>query len=39
MNYIPDWNSLDKRPIPNWFREAKFGIFIIGADTFASVFL
>ena len=28
MNYIPDWNSLDKRPIPNWFREAKFGIFI-----------
>ena len=28
MNYLPDWNSLDKRPIPNWFREAKFGIFI-----------
>ena len=28
MNYLPEWSSLDQRPIPNWFREAKFGIFI-----------
>ena len=26
--YTPDWNSLDKRPIPKWYDEAKFGIFI-----------
>jgi len=26
--YKADWNSLDKRPIPSWFHEAKFGIFI-----------
>jgi alpha-L-fucosidase len=28
MHYTPDWNSLDKRPIPTWFQQAKFGIFI-----------
>lgn len=27
-NYSPDWASLDKRPCPAWFTEAKFGIFI-----------
>lgn len=26
--YTPDWKSLDKRPIPTWFQDAKFGIFI-----------
>jgi alpha-L-fucosidase len=26
--YQPDWASLDRRPIPAWFDEAKFGIFI-----------
>lgn len=26
--YTPDWPSLDKRPLPLWFDEAKFGIFI-----------
>ena len=26
--YKPDWASLDARPIPQWFTDAKFGIFI-----------
>jgi len=26
--YTPDWASIDKRPIPQWFSDAKFGIFI-----------
>ncbi len=26
--YENDWESLDTRPIPNWFEDAKFGIFI-----------
>ncbi|MEL6676569.1 MAG: alpha-L-fucosidase [Bacteroidota bacterium] len=26
--YTPDWESLDSRPIPAWFEDAKFGIFI-----------
>lgn len=26
--YTPDWKSIDSRPIPKWFDEAKFGIFI-----------
>lgn len=28
QNYKPEWSSLDKRPIPSWFTDAKFGIFI-----------
>lgn len=28
QTYQPNWDSLDKRPIPAWFTEAKFGIFI-----------
>lgn len=28
QNYEPTWESLDKRPIPEWFQDAKFGIFI-----------
>jgi alpha-L-fucosidase len=26
--YAPDWKSLDSRPTPTWWRDAKFGIFI-----------
>ncbi len=26
--YEPTWESLDKRPLPAWFADAKFGIFI-----------
>jgi alpha-L-fucosidase len=26
--YLPTWESLDKRPTPAWFTEARFGIFI-----------
>ena len=28
QTYQPTWESLDKRPVPNWFQDAKFGIFI-----------
>jgi alpha-L-fucosidase len=28
QQYEPTWASLDKRPIPQWFEDAKFGIFI-----------
>lgn len=26
--YEPNWASLDKRPLPGWYDEAKVGIFI-----------
>lgn len=26
--YEPTWPSLDSRPIPSWYDEAKFGIFM-----------
>ncbi len=26
--YTPDWTSLDSRPIPEWYDEVKFGIFV-----------
>lgn len=26
--YTPDWASIDSRPVPGWFSDAKFGIFI-----------
>lgn len=26
--YTPDWKSLDTRPTPEWWQDAKFGIFI-----------
>ncbi|XP_043940762.1 tissue alpha-L-fucosidase-like [Protopterus annectens] len=26
--YTPDWESLDSRPLPAWFDEAKFGVFL-----------
>lgn len=28
QNYHPSWESLDARPVPQWFRDGKFGIFI-----------
>ena len=28
QNYQNTWKSLDSRPIPTWFEDAKFGIFI-----------
>lgn len=28
QQYQADWKSLDKRPVPQWFMDAKFGIFI-----------
>jgi len=28
QEYQNSWNSLDSRPIPTWFEDAKFGIFI-----------
>ena len=28
QTYQPNWDSLDKRPTPAWFSDAKFGIFI-----------
>lgn len=27
-HYQPNWASLDQRPIPKWYTDAKFGIFI-----------
>ena len=26
--YEPTWESLDSRPVPQWWRDAKFGIFV-----------
>ena len=26
--YEPKWESLDQRPTPTWFLDAKFGVFI-----------
>jgi alpha-L-fucosidase len=28
QNYQPNWESIDSRPIPKWFSDSKFGIFI-----------
>lgn len=28
IRYEPTWESLDKRPLPEWYDEAKFGIFL-----------
>ncbi len=27
--YQPNWNSLNQRPIPAWYDDAKFGIFVV----------
>ena len=26
--YQPNWDSLDSRPVPSWYQDARFGIFI-----------
>jgi len=26
--YQPNWESIDSRPVPTWFEDAKFGVFI-----------
>lgn len=28
QDYRPDWESLDSRPVPQWYKDARFGIFI-----------
>lgn len=28
IKYAPDWSSLDTRPLPKWYDDAKVGIFI-----------
>ena len=28
VRYEPNWQSLDSRPLPKWFDEAKVGIFM-----------
>jgi alpha-L-fucosidase len=28
QTYLPTWESIDSRPVPQWFADAKFGIFI-----------
>src|SRR5256884_10019411 len=28
QRYEPNWDSIDQRPTPEWFSEARFGIFI-----------
>lgn len=28
QTYAPNWESIDTRPVPAWFADAKFGIFI-----------
>ncbi len=28
QTYSPTWESIDSRPIPQWFQDAKFGIFL-----------
>lgn len=28
VQYEPNWDSLDSRPIPDWYDKAKIGIFI-----------
>lgn len=27
--YGPNWDLIDRRPLPKWFNEAKFGIFVV----------
>ena len=26
--YLPTWESIDSRPLPNWYDEAKVGMFV-----------
>ena len=27
VKYIPTWDSLDSRPLPSWYDDAKIGMF------------
>lgn len=27
-DFTPDWDSLDRRKLPDWYEDAKFGIFV-----------
>src|SRR5262245_3501964 len=40
--YTPNWDSIDRRPTPAWFTDAKFGIFIhwgtVSGPAYAPVF-
>jgi hypothetical protein len=29
IHYEANWTSLDSRPLPSWYDESKFGIFIV----------
>ena len=40
QRYEPTWDSLDKRPLPQWYDRAKFGIFLHwGAQTCPCQFI
>ena len=36
QTFEPNWESLDSRPIPEWFGDAKFGIFIHWVSSVSS---
>ena len=36
--YSPTWESLDSRPLPNWYDEAKVGMFVFILDNYFLVF-
>ena len=27
--YVPNWQSIDSRPLPSWYDEAKVGVFVV----------
>ncbi len=35
--YTPDWNSLDTRPLPQWYDDAKIGEYIITLKTLVKI--
>ena len=37
--YSPDWPSLDSRPLPAWYDEAKLGVFMVRPEFTLSQFL
>lgn len=37
--YTPDWESLDSRPLPDWYDQSKFGIFIHWVHNFIAYLL
>lgn len=28
LSYLPEWSSLDSRPLPSWYDRSKVGIFV-----------